>query len=58
MVNMPPLWHSVVDAEFGTDLEDEDQPLLKAHNGTMAALRKEQARRSYENDLDAIKGAD
>ena len=57
MVNMPALCNSVVDAEFGTDLEDEYQPLLKAHNGTMAALRKEQARRSYENDLVAIKGA-
>ena len=58
MVNMPPLCNSVVDAEFGTDLEDEYQPLLKAHNGTMAALRKEQARRFYENDLDTIEGAD
>jgi len=55
---MLPLCNSVVDAEFGTDLEDEYQPLLKAHNGTMAALRKEQARRFYENDLDTIEGAD
>ena len=55
---MLPLCNSVVDAEFGTDLEDEYQPLLKAHNGTMPALRKEQARRFYENDLDTIEGAD
>ena len=50
-------------------LEDDYKPLLKAHNGTLAVLRKkqadtklqaqmEQARRTYENDLDSIEGDD
>ena len=40
---MPTLCNSARDAEYGMDLEDEYQPLVKAHNGTMAVLRKEQA---------------
>ena len=49
--------------------EDDYKPLLKAHNATLAVLRKEQAdtkwqaqmeqaRRNYENDLESIEGDD
>ena len=50
-------------------LEDDYKPLVKAHNATLAVLRKEQAdtklqaqmeqaRRTYESELETIEGAD
>ena len=59
----------VLNAEYGMSLENEYKPLVKAHNGTTAVLRKEvaemryesqkeQSRRIYENDLDSIEGDD
>ena len=66
--------NSVLNAEYGMSLEDMDleneyRPLVKAHDGTAAVLRKEQAdmrleaqqeqaRLTYENDLNSIEGAD
>ena len=58
-----------LDADYGMSLEDDYKPLLKAHNATLAVLRKEQAdtkwqaqmeqaRRNYENDLESIEGDD
>ena len=60
---------SVLNAEYGMSLEVDYKPLVKAHDGTTAVLRKEQAdmrlevqqeqaRRTYEQDLDNIEGAD
>ena len=57
----------VSDAEYGMSLEDDYKPLVKAHDSILAVLRKEQAdmkleaqmeqaRRTYENDLDSIEG--
>ena len=59
----------VSDAEYGMSLEDDYKPLMKAHDATLAALRKEQAdtklqaqmeqaQRTYENDLESIEGDD
>jgi hypothetical protein len=59
--------NSVSDAEYGMSLEDDYKPLVKAHDSILAVLRKEQAdmkleaqmeqaRRTYENDLDSIEG--
>ena len=61
--------NSVLNAEYGMDLEVDYKPLVKAHDGTTAVLKKEsadmrleaqqeQARRIYEQDLDNIEGAD
>ena len=61
--------NSVSDAEYGMSLEDDYKPLMKAHDATLAALRKEQAdtklqaqmeqaQRTYENDLESIEGDD
>ena len=61
--------NSVLNAEYGMDLEVDYKPLVKAHDGTTAVLKKEsadmrlevqqeQARRTYEQDLDNIEGAD
>ena len=61
--------NSVSDAEYGMSLEDDYKPLVKAHDSILAVLRKEQAdmkseaqmeqaRRTYEQDLDNIEGAD
>ena len=63
------LRNRVLAAEFGMSLENEYKPLVKAHNGTTAVLRKEvaemrlasqqeQAQRIYESDLDSIEGDD
>ena len=57
----------VSDAEYGMSLEDDYKPLVKAHDSILAVLRKEQAdmkleaqmeqaRRTYEQDLDNIEG--
>ena len=57
--------NSVLDVEYGMSLEDGYKPLMKAHDATLAALRKgqadtklqaqmEQAQRTYENDLESI----
>ena len=59
----------VSDTEYGMNLEDDYKPLVKAHDSILAVLRKEQAdmkleaqmeqaRRTYEQDLDNIEGAD
>ena len=59
----------VLDADYGMSLEDDYKPLVKAHNATLAVLRKEQAdtklqaqmeqaRRTYESELETIEGAD
>jgi hypothetical protein len=59
----------VLDAEYGMSLEDDYKPLLKAHDSTLAVLRKEQAgtklqaqmeqvRHTYESELDNIEGAE
>ena len=59
----------VLDAEYGMSLEDDYKPLVKAHDSILAVLRKEQAdmkleaqmeqtRRTYENEIDNIEGAD
>jgi len=59
----------VLAGEYGLSLEDEYNPVVKAHNGTMAVLRKEladmrleaqqeQAQRIYENELESIEGDD
>ena len=59
----------VLAGDYGMSLEDEYMPLVKAHEGTTAVLRKEvaemryesqkeQSRRIYENDLDSIEGND
>ena len=59
----------VSDTEYGMSLEDDYKPLMKAHDAILAVLRKEQAdmkleaqmeqaRRTYENDLDSIEGDD
>ena len=61
--------NSVLSAEYGMDLEVDYKPLVKAHNGTTAVLRKEQAamrleaaqeqvQRTYENELESIEGDD
>ena len=63
------LRNRVLAAEFGMGLEDEYKPLVKAHDGLLAALRKgqadmrleaqqEQVRRTYENELESIEGDD
>ena len=63
------LRNRVLEGEYGMSLEDEYNPLVKAHNGAMAVLRKEQsdmkleaqmeqARRTYEHDLGRNEGAD
>ena len=57
----------VSDAEYGMSLEEDYKPLVKAHDSILAVLRKEQAdmkleaqmeqaRRTYEQDLDNIEG--
>jgi len=59
----------VLDADYGMSLEDDYKPLIKAHDATLAALRKsetdtklqaqkEQAQRIYENEMKTIEGAD
>ena len=59
----------VLDADYCMSLEDDYKPLVKAHNATLAVLRKEQAdtklqaqmeqaRRTYESELETIEGAD
>ena len=59
----------VLNAEFGMSLEDDYKPLLKAHDATLAVLKKEKAdtwlnhqmeqiQRTYEIDLDNIEGKD
>ena len=59
----------VLAADYGMSLEDDYKPLVKAHNATLAVLRKEQAdtklqaqmeqaRRTYESELETIEGAD
>ena len=59
----------VLAGEYGMSLEGEYNPVMKAHNGTMAVLRKEladmrleaqqeQAQRIYENELESIEGDD
>ena len=61
--------NSVLNAEYGMSLEDDYKPLLKAHDSTLAVLRKEQAdtklqaqmeqvRHTYESELDNIEGAE
>ena len=61
--------NSVLNGEYGMSLEDDYKPLVKAHEATLAVLRKaqadtklnaqlEQAQRTYENDLNSIEGAD
>ena len=58
-----------MNAEFGMSLEDDYKPLLKAHDATLAVLKKEKAdtwlnhqmeqiQRTYEIDLDNIEGKD
>ena len=60
---------SVLNAEYGMSLEGDYKPLVKAHEGLLAALRKEQAgtklqaqmeqvRHTYESELDNIEGAE
>jgi hypothetical protein len=60
-------WNRVSDTEYGMSLEDDYKPLVKAHDSILAVLRKEQAdmkleaqmeqaRRTYEQDLDNIEG--
>ena len=60
---------SVLNAEYGMSLEGDYKPLVKAHDGLLAALRKEQAdtklqaqmeqaRRTYESELESIEGDD
>ena len=60
---------SVLNAEYGMSLEGDYKPLVKAHDGLLAALRKEQAgtklqaqmeqvRHTYESELDNIEGAE
>ena len=57
----------VLASDYGMSLEDEYMPLVKAHNGTTAVLKKEtadmrleaqqeQVWRTYEQDLDNIEG--
>ena len=59
----------VLAGDYGMSLEDEYMPLVKAHDGTTAVLRKEQAamrleaaqeqvQRTYENELESIEGDD
>jgi hypothetical protein len=59
----------VLAGEYGMSLEGEYNPVMKAHNGTMAVLRKEladmrleaqqeQAQSIYENELESIEGDD
>ena len=59
----------VLDSDYGMSLEDDYKPLVKAHESTLAVLRKaqadtklnaqlEQARRTYENELESIEGDD
>ena len=61
--------NSVLNAEYGMSLEGDYKPLVKAHEGLLAALRKEQAgtklqaqmeqvRHTYESELDNIEGAE
>ena len=63
------LRNQVLGADYGMSLADHYKPLLKAHNVTLAVLRKEQAdtklqaqmdqaQRTYENDLESIEGDD
>lgn len=63
------LRNRVLAAEFGMSLENEYKPLVKAHNGTTAVLRKEvadmrlasqqeQSQRIYETEIDSIEGDD
>ena len=59
----------VLNAEYGMSLESDYKPLVKAHEATLAVLRKaqadtklnaqlEQAQRTYENELESIEGDD
>jgi hypothetical protein len=59
----------VLAGDYGMSLEGDYKPLIKAHDATLAALRKseadtklnaqlEQARRTYENELESIEGDD
>ena len=61
--------NSVLNAKYGMDLEVDYKPLVKAHDGTTAVLRKEQAdmrleaqqeqaQRTYESELRNIERAD
>ena len=61
--------NSVLNAEYGMDLEVDYKPLVKAHDGTTALLKKEsadmrleaqqeQVRHAYESELDNIEGAE
>ena len=63
------LRNQVLGADYGMSLADHYKPLVKAHNATLAVLRKEQAdmkfqaqmeqaQRSYENELESIEGDD
>ena len=63
------LRNQVLGADYGMSLADHYKPLVKAHNATLAVLRKEQAdtklqaqmeqaQRTYENDLESIEGDD
>ena len=63
------LRNAVLAGEYGMSLEDDCKPLVKAHDGTTAVLRKEQAdmrleaqqkqaQRTYESELKNIEGAD
>lgn len=59
----------VLNGEYGMSLENDYKPLVKAHEATLAVLRKaqaetklnaqqEQIRRNYENELETIEGDD
>ena len=59
----------VLDSEYGMGLESDYKPLVKAHEATLAVLRKaqadtklnaqlEQAQRAYESELESIEGDD
>jgi hypothetical protein len=63
------LRNGVVMSDYGMSLEGDYRPLLKAHDATLAVLKKEeadtklnaqleQARRTYESELDSIEGDD
>ena len=59
----------VLAGDYGMSLEDDYKPLMKAHDSTLAVLKKESAdmkleaqmeqiRRTYESELDNIEGAE
>ena len=61
--------NSVLEADYGMSLSDDYKPLVKAHQGTMAILKKEQAdmkvqaqiqqaQRTYETEIAKIEGDD